>query len=165
MRCQQDRTGKRPGGRVSRSADYLPASLAVTILHHSFLLATFAAVPPLWLIGRRATRVANFLADRRARHLQRPRPRLNYLFMALGCAAVGVAFALLARAAGAWSPEPASGTGWMAQGLVWAMTITACATLMMVGRALTVVPVRQPAWVVRLRNFWQAHSYSDEESK
>jgi len=74
--------------------------------------------------------------------------------MALGCALVGGALALLAWAAGA---NP-TGEDWIATGLVWATMISVCATLLMAGRALTAGTGRGPAWLAPRRNASSATS-------
>ena len=100
---------------------------------HPFLIA-FGALLPLAAIGMLATRAANLIADRRARRLMRPRPRLAYLSMALGWALAATAFRLLGWAAGG-GPD---GTGdWIVTGLGWSFMISVCAVLMMIVRALT----------------------------
>jgi hypothetical protein len=115
--------------------------------YHPFLVF-FGALLPMAVIGWHATTVANFVGERRAQRLLRPRPKATYWLMALGCALVGGGAALLAWAAGA---NPA-GEDWIATGLVWATVISASATLMMAGRALTVGIARRPAWLARRRN-------------
>jgi hypothetical protein len=115
--------------------------------YHPFLIA-FGAMLPLAAIAGFATVTANVFAERRARRLIRPRPRATYLLMALGWALAGAMGALLAWAAGA---RPGGGEDWMATGLVWATMISACATLMMIGRAVTVGTARGPAWLARRR--------------
>jgi polyferredoxin len=106
---------------------------------HPFLDA-FGALLPLTVIGLLATVTANFFGERRARRQLAPRPRTAYLCMALGWALVGGASALLAWAVGA---KPTGPEDWIATGLVWATMICVCATLMMLGRALTAGPVRR----------------------
>ena len=100
------------------------------------LLAAFGALLPLTVIGGLATAAANSLGERRARRLMRPRAKMTYLFMALGWSLAGGTGALLAWAAGARSTGPGAGEDWIATGLVWATMISACATLMMISRAL-----------------------------
>jgi len=101
------------------------------------VLAAFGALLPLTVIGGLATSAANSLSERRARRLLPPRPRITYLLMALGWSLAGGTSALLAWAAGARPTGPGAGEDWIATGLVWATMITACATLMMLSRALT----------------------------
>jgi hypothetical protein len=115
--------------------------------YHPFLVF-FGALLPMAVIGWHATTVANFVGERRAQRLLRPRPKATYWLMALGCALVGGGAALLGWAAGA---NPA-GEDWIATGLVWATVISASATLMMAGRALTVGTARRPAGLARRRN-------------
>jgi hypothetical protein len=115
-----------------------------------FLIA-FGAMLPLAAIGGLATVAADVVAERRARRLMRPRPRLVYLFMALGWALAGGAGALLAWAAGARSTGPGAGEDWIATGLVWGTMISACATLMMISRTLTAGTAGRPSWLSGVR--------------
>jgi hypothetical protein len=105
------------------------------------LLVVFGAILPLAAIGVLATRTANLIADRRARRLAKPRPRLTFLWMALGWAVAAVAFRLLGWAAGG-GPD---GTGdWIVTGVGWSFMISVCAALTMAGRALTAGSGRRP---------------------
>ena len=117
---------------------------------HPFLIG-FGAILPLAAISGLATKVANVIAQRRALQLRRPRPRLVYLFAALGWALVGGASALLAWAAGARPTGPGAGEDRIATGLVWGTMISVCATLMMIGRALTAGTARRPSWLSGVR--------------
>lgn len=118
---------------------------------HGFLVV-FGAIVPLDVIGWSATRAANFVGERRARRLLRPRPAVTHLFLALGWALTGGACALLAWAAGAWSTGPGVGETWIATGLVWAAIISASGTLMMISRALPAGTARRPGWLTRRRS-------------
>jgi hypothetical protein len=122
---------------------------------HPFLIA-FGAMLPLAAVSGLATAAANVVAERRARRLKMPRPRLVYLFMALGWALAGGAGALLAWVAGARSTGPGVGEDWIATGLVWLTMISACATLMMIGRALTAGTARRPSWLSGVRGILEA---------
>jgi hypothetical protein len=115
--------------------------------YHPFLIMV-GALLPMAIIGWTATAAANHIGEWRVRRLLRPRPKATYWLMALGCTLAGGGTALLAWAAGA---NPA-GEDWIATGLVWATMISASATLMMVGRALTAGTVKRPAWLARRRN-------------
>lgn len=109
------------------------------------VLEVFGALLPLSVIGWAASRAANAASDRRERRLLLPRPRRTYLLMTLGWALAGGTLALLAWAAGARSTGPGVGEDWIATGLVWGTMISACATLMMSGRALIARQVRRPS--------------------
>lgn len=108
---------------------------------HPFLIV-FGAVLPLAAIDVLATWAANLIADRRARRLARPRPRLAYLWMTLGWALAAAAFRLLGQAAGG---GPDGSGDWIVTGLGWSFMISVCAALMMAGRALTAGNGRRPA--------------------
>ena len=114
---------------------------------HPFLVA-FGALLPLTAIGMLATAAVNSIAERRARRPAKPRPRLYYLFMALGWAGAAAIFRLLGWAAGG-RPD---GTGdWIVTAAGWSFMISACAALMMITRAITAGNDRRPAWLARLR--------------
>lgn len=98
--------------------------------------AVFFAMLPLAVIDAFTTVAANSLGEGRARRLRPLRPRVAYLFLALGWVLIGGACALLAWAAGAWTTGPGGGADWMATGLVWATVIGCCAAVMTIGRAL-----------------------------
>jgi hypothetical protein len=121
---------------------------------HPFLVA-FGAILPLTAISVLATRTANLIVDRRARRLARPRPRLAYLWMALGWAVAAAVFRLLGWAAGG---GPDGSGDWIVTGLGWAFMVSVCAVLMMVGRSLTAGSGRRTAWFPRLRGNWLAGS-------
>ena len=74
-----------------------------------------------------------------ARRSMRSRQRVAYLLLAMGWATAGVASGLAAWAAGARSTGPGVGEDWIATGLVWSTMICICATVIMIGCALTVV--------------------------
>jgi branched-subunit amino acid ABC-type transport system permease component len=97
--------------------------------------AAFFGLLPLAVLNVFGTFAANFLAERRARRCLAARPRVNSLFLALGWALISGACALLAWAAGAW-PAGRAGQDWIATGLIWGMVITACAAVMLIGRAI-----------------------------
>jgi hypothetical protein len=103
------------------------------------VLAVFAALLPLLVIAWLATVVVSLDDERRARRSMRSRPRATYLLLAMGWAMVGVASGVAAWAAGARSTGPGVGEDWIATGLVWSTMICICATVMMVGCALTVI--------------------------
>ena len=103
------------------------------------VLAVFAALLPLLVIAWLATVVVSLDDERRARRPLRSRPRVTYLLLAMGWVTAGVASGLAAWAAGARSTGPGVGEDWIATGLVWSTMICICATIMMVGCALTVV--------------------------
>jgi hypothetical protein len=103
------------------------------------VLAVFAALLPLLVIAWLATVVVSLDDERRARRSMRSRPRATYLLLAMGWVTVGVASGLAAWAAGARSTGPGVGEDWIATGLVWSTMICICATVMMVGCALTVI--------------------------
>jgi len=67
---------------------------------HPFLIA-FGALLPLGAIGLLATAAVNVIGERRARRLAKPRPRLCYLFLALG-------WAVAAAVSGSWGGRPAA---------------------------------------------------------
>jgi hypothetical protein len=114
---------------------------------HPFLVA-FGALLPLSAIGILATAAVNTIGERRARRLAKPRPRLCYLFLALGWAAAAAVFRLLGWAAGGGP----GGTGdWIVTAVGWSCMISACAALMMIIRAITARNDRRPAWHSRLR--------------
>jgi hypothetical protein len=97
-----------------------------------------AAALPLLLIDGLAVAIEDRVGERRAARLKRPRPRMPYLWLALGWALACTVSALAAWAAGARPTGPGVGEDWIATGLVWATMISACAALMMAGSALTV---------------------------
>ena len=114
---------------------------------HPFLVA-FGAVLPLGAVGLLATAAVNAVAGRRARRGAKPRPRLCYLLMALGCAAAAVVFRLLGWAAGG-GPD---GTGdWIVTAVGWSFMISVCAAFMMISGAITARPNRGQAWLARVR--------------
>jgi hypothetical protein len=103
------------------------------------VLAVFAALLPLLVIAWLATVVVSLNDERRARRSLRSWPRATYLLLAMGWVTAGAASGLAAWAAGARSTGPGVGEDWIATGLVWSTMICICATIMMVGCALTVV--------------------------
>jgi len=113
--------------------------------------ALFGALLPLAVIDAFGTAAANFLGERRARRLRPPRPQAAYSLLALGWALIGGACALLAWAAGARPTGPGVGEDWIATGLIWATVISACAAVMLIGRAFPPGAVGRPAWLARSR--------------
>lgn len=140
----QARSAGRTRGTDHPAEAPAPAAQLRPWYYHPFLVA-FGAVLPLTVINMLATATASFLAKHRAKRLMQPNPRATFLLMALGWALAGVACALLAWAAGARSTGPGVGEDWIATGLVWATMISACATLMMLGQALTAGTAKSPA--------------------
>ena len=114
---------------------------------HPFLIA-FGALLPLGAIGLLATAAVNVIGERRARRLAKPRPRLCYLFLALGWAVAAAVFRLLGWAA---TGGPGGTGDWIVTAVGWSFTISACAALMMTIRAITARNDRRPAWPSRLR--------------
>jgi hypothetical protein len=108
--------------------------------------ALFGALLPLAVIDAFGTFAANLLGERRARRLSPPRPRAAYALLALGWALIGGACALLAWAAGARTTGPGVGEDWLATGLIWATVISACAAVMLIGRAIPPGTVSRQAW-------------------
>jgi hypothetical protein len=117
---------------VENSADVTPWYL-------KSVLAVFAALLPLLVIAWLATVVVSLDDERRARRSRRSRQRAAYLLLAMGWVTAGGASGLAAWAAGARSTGPGVGEDWIATGLVWSTMICLCATIMMVGCALTVI--------------------------
>jgi hypothetical protein len=143
-----DRLRKRrdPVGAWRLVAVLVPVCLACSIENSAdvpwyltSVLAVFAALLPVLVIAWLATVVVSLDDERRARRPLRSRLRVTYLLLAMGWATAGVASGLAAWAAGARSTGPGVGEDWIATGLVWSTMICICATIMMVGCALTVV--------------------------
>jgi hypothetical protein len=112
--------------------------------------AVFLAMLPLAVMDALSSRAANVVSERRARRARRveaARPRVSFLFVALGWALAAGAAALLAWAAGARPTGPGVGEDWVATGLTWATVICACAAVMTVGRAIPPGAVRRQAWL------------------
>jgi hypothetical protein len=112
------------------------------------VLVAFGALLPMAAIAMLATAAVNAIAERRARRLAKPWPRLGYLFLALGWAVAAAVFRLLEWAAGG---GPGDAGDWIVTALGWVFMISACAAFMMITRAITVRAGRRPAWLARLR--------------
>jgi hypothetical protein len=109
--------------------------------------AVFLAMLPLAVMDALSSRAANVVSERRARRVEAARPRVSFLFVALGWALAAGAAALLAWAAGARPTGPGVGEGWLATGLIWATVICSCAAVMTIGRALPSGAGSRPAWL------------------
>jgi hypothetical protein len=145
-RVERLRKRRDPVGAWRLVAVLLPVCMACSIENSAdvpwylkSVLAVFAALLPLLVIAWLATVVVSLDDERRAGRSVRSRQRVTYLQIAMGWAAAGVASGLAAWAAGARSTGPGVGEDWIATGLVWSTMICICATIMMVGCALTVV--------------------------
>jgi len=137
------------GLAIAAASGYLESTNVPGYYHP--VQAVFLALLPLAVLDALGTFAANFLGERRARR-GRPRPtRVNFLILALGWALAAGACALLAWAAGAWSTRPGGGQDWIATGLIWAMVISACAAVMVIGRAVPVTTVKAPVRLARRR--------------
>ena len=137
------------GLAIAAASGYLESTNVPGYLHP--VQAVFLALLPLAVLDAFGTFAANFLGERQARRGRLPRPRVSFLFLALGWALIGGACALLAWAAGAWPAEPGVGQDWIATGLIWAIVISACAAVMLIGRAAPVETVRRPARLAHRR--------------
>jgi hypothetical protein len=135
------------GLAIAAASGYMESTNVPGYLHP--VQAVFLALLPLAVLDAFGTFAANFLGERRTRRGGPPRPRVNFLFVALGWALLSGGCALLAWAAGAWPSRPGGGQDWIATGLIWAMVITACAAVMVIGRAIPVGGVKRPAWPTR----------------
>ena len=113
------------------------------------LQAVFLALLPLAVLDALGTFAASLLSERLARRGRPPRPRADYSLLALGWTLASGAWALLAWAAGAWPTGPGVGQDWIATGLIWATVISACAAVMLIGRAIPPGTVRRPVWLAR----------------
>jgi hypothetical protein len=138
------------GGLAIAAASGYMESTNVPGYYHP-VQAVFLALLPLAVLDAFGTFAANFLSERRARRGRPPGSRVMFLFLALGWALIGGACALLAWAAGAWPTRPGVGQDWIATGLIWAMVISACAAVMLIGRAVPVGTVTRPARLARRR--------------
>jgi hypothetical protein len=132
------------GGLAIAAASGYMESTNVPGYYHP-VQAVFLALLPLAVLDAFGTFAANLLSERRARRGRPPGPRVIFLFLALGWALIGGACALLAWTAGAWPTGPGVGQDWIATGLIWAMVISACAAVMLIGRAVPVGTVMRPA--------------------
>jgi hypothetical protein len=138
------------GGLAIAAASGYMESTNVPGYYHP-VQAVFLALLPLAVLDAFGTFAASFLSERRARRGRPPRPRAAYSLLALGWALASGACALLAWAAGAWPTRPGGGQDWIATGLIWAMVISACAAVMLIGRASPVGTVSRPAGLARRR--------------
>jgi hypothetical protein len=132
----------------------IPVGIAAGVMDHKDVpwllhpfLAAFGGLLPMAVIAMLATAAVNAIAERRARRLAKPRPRLPYLFLALGWALAAAVFRLLGWAAGG---GPGGAGDWIVTALGWVFMISACAAFMMITRAITVRTGRRPAWLARL---------------
>ena len=148
-RWERLRKRRDPVGAWRLVALVLPVCLACSIENSTDVpwyvkpvLAVFAALLPLLVIAWLATVVVSLDDERRAQRTRRSRLRVAYLVLAMGWATAGVASGLAAWAAGARSTGPGVGGDWIATGLVWSTMICICATVIMIGCALTVVAHR-----------------------
>jgi hypothetical protein len=138
------------GGLAIAAASGYMESTNVQGYYHP-VQAVFLALLPLAVLDAFGTFAANLLSERRARRGRPPRPRAAYSLLALGWALAGGACALLAWAAGAWPTRPGDGQDWIATGLIWAMVISVCAAVMLIGRAAPVGTANRPAGLARRR--------------
>jgi len=133
------------GGLAIAAASGYMESTNVPGYYHP-VQAVFLALLPLAVVDAFGTFAENFLSERHARRGRPPGPRVIFLFLALGWALIGGACALLAWAAGARTTGPGVGEDWLATGLIWATVISACAAVMLIGRAIPPGTVSRPAW-------------------
>ena len=145
-RLERLRKRRDPVGACRLVAVLVPVCVACSIENSAdvpwylkSVLAVFAALLPLLVIAWLATVVVSLDDERRARRPLRSRLRVTYLLLAMGWVTAGVPSGLAAWAAGARSTGPGVGEDWIATGLVWGTMICICATIMMVGCALTVI--------------------------
>jgi hypothetical protein len=135
------------GGLAIAAASGYMESTNVPGYYHP-VQAVFLALLPLALLDAFGTSAASFLTERRARRTRRgrpPRPQAAYALLALGWTLASGACALLAWAAGARTTGPGVGEDWLATGLIWATVISACAAVMLIGRAIPPGTVWRPA--------------------
>jgi hypothetical protein len=124
------------GLAIAAASGYMESTNVPGYLHP--VQAVFLVLLPLAVLDAVGTFAANVLSERRARRGRRPGTQADFLLLALGWALIGGACALLAWAAGAWATGPGAGQGWIATGLIWATVISACAAIMLAGRAVPV---------------------------
>jgi hypothetical protein len=139
------------GGLAIAAASGYMESTNVPGYYHP-VQAVFLALLPLALLDAFGTSAASFLTERRARRTRRgrpPRPQAAYALLALGWTLASGACALLAWAAGARTTGPGVGEDWLATGLIWATVISACAAVMLIGRAIPPGTVWRPAGLAR----------------
>ena len=145
-RLERLRKRRDPVGAWRLVAVLLPVCLACSIENSAdvpwylkSVLAVFAALLPLLVIAWLATVVVSLDDERRARRPMRSRLRVTYLVLAMGWATAAwrAGWPRGRRVPG--RRDRASAEDWIATGLVWSTMICICATIMMVGCALTVV--------------------------
>jgi hypothetical protein len=134
------------GLAIAAASGYLESTNVPGYYHP--VQAVFLALLPLAVLDAFGTFAASFLSERRGGPAG---PRAAYPLLALGWTLIGGACALLAWAAGAWPAEPGVGQDWIATGLIWAMVISACAAVMLIGRAAPVGTVERPARLAHRR--------------
>jgi hypothetical protein len=138
------------GLAIAAASGYLESTNVPGYYHP--VQAVFLALLPLAVLDAFGTFAANSLSERRARRGRSARPRVNFLFLVLGWALISGACALLARAVEAWPTRPGGGGhDWIASGLIWAMVISACAAVMLIGRAVPAGTVQMPARLAHRR--------------
>ena len=135
------------GLAIAAASGYLESTNVPGYYHP--IQAVFLALLPLAVLDAFGTFGANFLSERRSRRGRPPRPRADYSLLALGWTLASGAWALLAWAAGAWPTGPGVGQDWIATGLIWAAVISACAAVMLIGRAIPSGTVWRPTWLAR----------------
>jgi hypothetical protein len=137
------------GLAIAAASGYMESTSVPGYLHP--VQAVFGVLLPLAVIDAFGTSTANFLGQRRGR-VGPLRPRAAYSLLGLGWTLAAGACALLAWAAGAGTTEAGFGGDWIATGLIWAAVISACAAVMVIGRALpTAGAPGRPAWPNRGR--------------
>jgi len=136
------------GGLAIAAASGYMESTNVPGYYHP-LQAVFLALLPLAVLDALGTFAASLLSERLARRGRPPRPRAAYSLLALGWSLASGACVLLAWAAGARTTGPGVGEDWIATGLIWATVISACAAVMLIGRAIPPGTVWRPTWLAR----------------
>lgn len=154
-RFQRERRRRRyPGGfwryftgglAFAAAGGYLESTDVPGYLHP--VQAAFLGLLPLMVLDIFGTIAANFLDERRARRGMVPGARVNFLFLAVGWALTSTACGLLGWADGAWATGTSAGQDWITTGLIWGMVISACASIMLVGRAIPAGTGRRLAWL------------------
>ena len=137
------------GLAIAAASGYMESTSVPGYLHP--VQAVFLVLLPLAALDAVGTFAANVLGERRARRGRPPGTPVDFLLLALGWSLIGGACALLAWAAGAWATGPGVGQGWIATGLIWAMVISACAAIMLVGRAVPVSTVKRATGLAHRR--------------
>lgn len=153
QRLQRERRRRHyPGGAwrylagglaIAAASGYMESTNVPGYLHP--VQAVFGVLLPLAVIDALGTAAAGFLGQRRGRLGPLP-PRTAFALLALGWAFAAGASALLAWAAGAWTTGPGAGQDWVATGLIWATVISACAAVMVIGRAFPTATAARAAW-------------------